>query len=69
MAEEDMTALADYVISFFGFDSEVIDNRLDMGDRDVFYTLPREEGGVFAYDDLPREAWLRANEKSGGSST
>ena len=109
MAEEDMTALADYVISFFGFDSEVIDNRLDMDDRDVFYTLeeggilgtrqedihiqrgklwrihywilrtkqikalaaatrPWEEGGVFAYDDLPREAWLRANEKSGGSS-
>jgi len=109
MTEEDITALADYVISFFGFESEVIDNRLDMDDRDVFYTLdeggilgtrqediqiqrgklwripywilrtkqikelaaatrPREEGGVFAYDDLPREAWLRANEESGGSS-
>jgi len=109
MTEEDIGALADYLMSFFGFDSEVIDNRLDMDDRDVFYMLeeagllgtrqeeihikkgklwrihywilrtkqikelaaatrPREEGGVFAYDDLPREAWLRANEKSGGSS-
>ena len=36
--------LADYLISFFGFDSEVIDNLLDMDDRDVFYML--EEAGI-----------------------
>jgi hypothetical protein len=44
MTEDDIWTLADYVISFFGFDSEVIDNRLDMDDRDVFYML--EEGGL-----------------------
>jgi len=44
MTEEDICALADYLISFFGFDSEVIDNRLDMDDRDVFYML--EEAGI-----------------------
>ena len=101
MTEEDVCALADYLMSFFGFDSEVIDNRLDMDDRDVFYMLeeagllgtrqeeihirkgklwrihywvlrtkrikelaagtkPREEVGVFAYNDLPAEAWARA---------
>ena len=101
MTEEDVVTLADYLISFFGFDSEVIDNRLDMDDRDVFYmleeggllgtrqeeihikkgklwrihywilrtnrikqlargTVPKEEAGVFAYDDLPAEAWERA---------
>jgi len=100
MTEEDVCALADYLISFFGFDSEVIDNRLDMDDRDVFYMLeeagllgtrqeeihikkgklwrihywilrtkrikelaagtkPAEEAGVFAYTDLPAEAWAR----------
>src|SRR2546425_1672625 len=44
MTEEDVCALADYLMSFFGFDSEVIDNRLDMDDRDVFYML--EEAGL-----------------------
>src|SRR2546428_12175715 len=44
MTEEDVCALADYLISFFGFDSEVIDNRLDMDDRDVFYMI--EEAGL-----------------------
>src|SRR2546425_11715876 len=44
MTEEDVVTLADYLISFFGFDSEVIDNRLDMDDRDVFYML--EEAGL-----------------------
>ena len=46
MSEEDICALADYLISFFGFDSEVIDNRLDMDDRDVFYML--EEVGLLS---------------------
>jgi hypothetical protein len=44
MTEDDVCALADYLISFFGFDTEVIDNRLDMDDRDVFYML--EEAGI-----------------------
>lgn len=44
MSEEDISALADYLISFFGFDTEVIDNRLDVDDRDVFYML--EEAGL-----------------------
>ncbi len=46
ISEEDICALADYLISFFGFDSEVIDNRLDMDDRDVFYML--EEAGLLS---------------------
>ncbi|MEK6911501.1 MAG: DUF6015 family protein [Candidatus Thermoplasmatota archaeon] len=44
ISEEDISALADYLISFFGFDTEVIDNRLDVDDRDVFYML--EEAGL-----------------------
>ena len=46
MTEEDVDALADYMMSFFGFDSEVIDNRLDMDDRDVFYMI--EEAGLLS---------------------
>ncbi len=42
MTEESIDALADYLVSFFGFDTEVIDNRLDVDDRDVFYTLEEE---------------------------
>ena len=42
MAEESIGALADYVMSFFGFNTEVIDNRLDVDDRDVFYMLEEE---------------------------
>ena len=44
ISEEDISALADYLISFFGFDTEVSDNRLDVDDRDVFYML--EEAGL-----------------------
>lgn len=44
MTDEEIDALADYLISFFGFGSEVIDNRLDVDDRDVFYML--EEAGL-----------------------
>ena len=46
MAEEEVDALAEYVLSFFGYESEVIDNRLDPDDRDVFYML--EEAGLLA---------------------
>lgn len=44
MSEKGVEALADYVMSFFGFNTEVIDNRLDVDDRDVFYML--EEQGL-----------------------
>ena len=44
MAEEDLRALADYLMSFFGFETEAIDNNLDVADRDVFYML--EEAGL-----------------------
>lgn len=42
MPEKEVVALAEYLISFFGFSSEVIDNRLDVDDRDVFYMLEEE---------------------------
>ena len=42
MSEQDLRALADYLMSFFGFQSEAIDNNLDVADRDVFYMLEEE---------------------------
>jgi hypothetical protein len=42
MPEKEVVSLAEYVISFFGFTEEVIDNRLDVDDRDVFYMLEEE---------------------------
>lgn len=44
MGEEDIVKLVDYVLSFFGFDVEIIDNKLTSKDRDVFYML--EEEGI-----------------------
>ncbi len=44
MSETEIQALADYIISFFGFNEEVVDNRLTVEDRDVFYML--EEEGI-----------------------
>ncbi len=44
MPEEDLRALGGYLMSFFGFETEVIDNNLDVADRDVFYML--EEAGL-----------------------
>jgi hypothetical protein len=44
MTEGDLRALADYLMSFFGFETEAIDNNLDVADRDVFYML--EEAGL-----------------------
>jgi len=44
MTEDQIQALTDYVISFFGFNQEVVDNRLTVEDRDVFYML--EEEGI-----------------------
>jgi len=42
MPDEELRILADYVLSFFGFETEVIDNNLDVADRDVFYMLEEE---------------------------
>lgn len=42
MPEKEVMALAEYIMSFFGFTEEVIDNRLDVDDRDVFYMLEEE---------------------------
>lgn len=42
MSEEDIKKLAEYIMSFFGFEGEVIDNRLTSEDRDVFYMLEEE---------------------------
>jgi hypothetical protein len=44
MSDEEVANLTDYVLSFFGFDNVVVDNRLSPSDRDVFYTL--EEAGL-----------------------
>jgi hypothetical protein len=45
MSAEEVHRLAEYVMSFFGYTDEVIDNRLTPEDRDVFYML-EEEGLV-----------------------
>jgi hypothetical protein len=42
MSEEDTQKLAEYLMSFFGYTDEVIDNRLTSEDRDVFYMLEEE---------------------------
>jgi hypothetical protein len=42
MEEEDISKLADYLLSVFGYSEEVVDNRLTMEERDVFYMLEEE---------------------------
>ena len=42
MSREDLEKLAEYILSFFGYTDEVIDNRLTSEDRDVFYMLEEE---------------------------
>jgi hypothetical protein len=42
MSQEDNVKLTDYVLSFFGFEDEIIDNKLTSEDRDVFYMLEEE---------------------------
>lgn len=44
MSDEEIKHLADYLLSFFGYTDEVIDNRLTSEDRDTFYML--EEAGL-----------------------
>ena len=42
MQDLEIRILAEYLLSFFGFETEVIDNNLDVADRDVFYMLEEE---------------------------
>jgi len=42
MADQELKNLAEYLMSFFGYTDEVIDNRLTSEDRDVFYMLEEE---------------------------
>jgi hypothetical protein len=42
MSDQEIKGLADYLMSFFGYTDEVIDNRLTSEDRDVFYMLEEE---------------------------
>ncbi|OGS51690.1 MAG: hypothetical protein A3K75_04530 [Euryarchaeota archaeon RBG_13_61_15] len=44
MSGGEINKLAEYLMSFFGYTDEVIDNRLTSEDRDVFYML--EEAGL-----------------------
>jgi len=44
LSDDQVKTLADYVMSFFGFGTEVVDNLLTVEDRDVFYML--EEEGI-----------------------
>jgi hypothetical protein len=43
VGKEEINEIAEYLMSFFGYHSEVIDNMLEPEDRDVFY-LMEEEG-------------------------
>jgi hypothetical protein len=42
MLESDTDQLADYLMGFFGFSEEAIDNCLSKDDRDIFYMLEEE---------------------------
>ena len=42
MSQDDVVKLADYLFSVFGYGDEVVDNRLAMDERDVFYMLEEE---------------------------
>ena len=41
-SEEDIKKLADFIISLYGFDYSIVDNRLTPKDRDIFYKLEEE---------------------------
>src|SRR3982074_999209 len=42
MSEDDLRALADYLMSFFGFETEAIDNNLDAAGLCALYMLEAE---------------------------
>ena len=41
-SEEDIKKLADFIISLYGFDYSIVDNRLAPKDRDIFYKVEEE---------------------------
>ena len=45
-SEEEIKELAERIISLYGFDYAVVDNRLKSSERDIFYKL-EEEGLVY----------------------
>ena len=59
MNKEESDALAEYVISFFGFRDVIIDNRLRAKDRDIFYKLENE--GLLTTDN--EEATLKRGKR------
>jgi hypothetical protein len=50
MLESDTDQLADYLMGFFGFSEQTIDNCLSSEDRDVFYML-EEEGFLTTWQE------------------
>ena len=50
MSTSDIEKLAEYLMSFFGFTDQTIDNRLTSEDRDVFYML-EEEGFLTTWQE------------------
>jgi hypothetical protein len=46
VSDENIKNLAEYVLNFFGYSDEIIDNRLTPQDRDIFYML--EELGILS---------------------
>jgi hypothetical protein len=42
VSDDEVKRLAEYLMSFFGYTDEVIDNKLTSEDRDVFYMLEEE---------------------------
>ena len=42
-SDEDIQNLAEFIISLYGFDYAIVDNRLAPKDRDIFYKLEEEK--------------------------
>src|SRR5881397_238216 len=63
MAEEDLRALADYLMSFFGFETEAIHNWILRVERIKALAKPQRpkaDVNAFAvYDSLPDDIWTR----------
>lgn len=50
MSDGDIRKLAEYLMGFFGYSDQIIDNLLTAADRDVFYLL-EEEGFLTTYQE------------------
>jgi len=50
MSDGDSRKLAEYLMGFFGYSDQIIDNMLTLADRDVFYML-EEEGFLTTYQE------------------